>query len=143
MIYKKSLSCCFEKQRMPILKKLIFKKCLPSYNINIKKHLKRTKVYLHSVHVLFKSTRVVRVLTGRKAGTGEQKGPFIQNEFIFLLNFVNLGEYRRNDIFVYLEYCAPAWCRSAHTRLIDSVLNDASGLPIWRFSSQIPGIWRF
>ena len=23
------------------------------------------------------------------------------------------------------EYCAPAWCRSAHTRLIDRVLNDA------------------
>ena len=23
------------------------------------------------------------------------------------------------------EYCAPAWCRSAHTRLIDSVLDDA------------------
>ena len=23
------------------------------------------------------------------------------------------------------EYCAPAWCRRAHTRLIDSVLNDA------------------
>ena len=23
------------------------------------------------------------------------------------------------------EYCAPIWCRSAHTRLIDSVLNDA------------------
>ena len=23
------------------------------------------------------------------------------------------------------EYCAPFWCRSAHTRLIDSVLNDA------------------
>ena len=23
------------------------------------------------------------------------------------------------------EYCAPLWCRSAHTRLIDSVLNDA------------------
>ena len=22
------------------------------------------------------------------------------------------------------EYCAPVWCRSAHTRLIDSVLND-------------------
>ena len=22
------------------------------------------------------------------------------------------------------EYCAPTWCRSAHTRLIDSVLND-------------------
>ena len=23
------------------------------------------------------------------------------------------------------EYCSPVWCRSAHTRLIDSVLNDA------------------
>ena len=23
------------------------------------------------------------------------------------------------------EYCAPIWCRSAHTRLINSVLNDA------------------
>ena len=23
------------------------------------------------------------------------------------------------------EYCAPVWCRSAHTRLIDNVLNDA------------------
>ena len=23
------------------------------------------------------------------------------------------------------EYCAPVWCRSGHTRLIDSVLNDA------------------
>ena len=23
------------------------------------------------------------------------------------------------------EYCAPVWCRSAHTRLVDSVLNDA------------------
>ena len=27
-----------------------------------------------------------------------------------------------------VEYCAPVWCRRAHTRLIDSVLNDA--LPI-------------
>ena len=24
-----------------------------------------------------------------------------------------------------VQYCAPVWCRSAHTRLIDSVLNDA------------------
>ena len=23
------------------------------------------------------------------------------------------------------EYCAPVWCRSAHTRLINNVLNDA------------------
>ena len=23
------------------------------------------------------------------------------------------------------EYCAPVWCQSTHTRLIDSILNDA------------------
>ena len=28
-------------------------------------------------------------------------------------------------IYLTAEYCAPAWCRSAHTRLIDCVLNDA------------------
>ena len=26
------------------------------------------------------------------------------------------------------EYCAPVWCRSAHTRLIDRPVNDASRL---------------
>ena len=31
-------------------------------------------------------------------------------------------------VYLTAEYCAPVWCRSAHTRLIDSVLNDA--LPI-------------
>ena len=28
-------------------------------------------------------------------------------------------------IYFTAEYCAPVWCRSAHTRLIDSVLNNA------------------
>ena len=28
-------------------------------------------------------------------------------------------------IYLTAEYCAPAWCRSAHTSLINSVLNDA------------------
>ena len=28
-------------------------------------------------------------------------------------------------VYTTAEYCAPVWCRSAHTRLIDSVLNDA------------------
>ena len=27
-------------------------------------------------------------------------------------------------VYLTAEYCAPVWCRSAHTRLIDSVLND-------------------
>ena len=29
------------------------------------------------------------------------------------------------------EYCAPVWCRSAHTRLIDNVLNDALRIVTW------------
>ena len=28
-------------------------------------------------------------------------------------------------VYTTTEYCAPVWCCSAHTRLIDSVLNDA------------------
>ena len=28
-------------------------------------------------------------------------------------------------VYTTAEYCAPVWCRSAHTRLIDSALNDA------------------
>ena len=28
-------------------------------------------------------------------------------------------------VYLTAEYCAPVWCRSAHTRLIDNVLNDA------------------
>ena len=28
-------------------------------------------------------------------------------------------------VYLTAEYCVPVWCRSAHTRLIDSVLNDA------------------
>ena len=28
-------------------------------------------------------------------------------------------------VYLTAEYCAPVWCRSAHTRLIDSVLNGA------------------
>ena len=30
-----------------------------------------------------------------------------------------------SQVYSTAEYCAPVWCRSAHTRLIDSVLNDA------------------
>ena len=29
-------------------------------------------------------------------------------------------------VYATAEYCAPVWCRSAHTRLTDIVLNDAS-----------------
>ena len=31
-------------------------------------------------------------------------------------------------VYATAEYCAPVWCRNAHTRLIDSVFNDALGI---------------
>ena len=31
-------------------------------------------------------------------------------------------------VYSIVEYCAPVWCRSAHTRLIDSVLNNVLGI---------------
>ena len=34
------------------------------------------------------------------------------------------------------EYCTPVWCRSAHTRLIDSVLNDALRNSYWMPASH-------
>ena len=36
------------------------------------------------------------------------------------------------------EYCAPVWCRSAHTRLIDSVLNDALRMVTGSHSNGLP-----
>ena len=36
-----------------------------------------------------------------------------------------VGVLRDCLIYSTAEYCAPAWCRSAHTRLIDSALNEA------------------
>ena len=37
------------------------------------------------------------------------------------------------------EYCAPVWCRSAHTRLIDSVLNDGLVHNYWMPASHSNG----
>ena len=42
--------------------------------------------------------------------------------------FQNHGNSRADPFNSRVGYCAPAWCRSAHTRLIDPVINDA--LPI-------------
>ena len=36
-----------------------------------------------------------------------------------------LGTAALSLIYFTADYCAPVWCRSAHTRLIESVLNDA------------------
>ena len=46
------------------------------------------------------------------------------NKFHFLL-FLLRRIATLSLVYSTAEYCAPVWCRSAHSRLIDSVLNDA------------------
>ena len=75
--------------------------------------LDRALTYRHHFEALFKklSTRVS--LLRRLAGSGWGAGvKTLRTAALFL-------------IYSTAEYCAPAWCRSAHTRLIDSVPNDA------------------
>ena len=73
--------------------------------------LDRALTYRHHLEALRKklSTRVS--LLRRLAGSGWGAG----------------AKTLRTAALIYstAEYCAPAWCRSAHTRLIDSVFNDA------------------
>ena len=40
-------------------------------------------------------------------------------------NAKTLGIATLSLVYSTAEYCAPVWCRSAHTRFIDSALNDA------------------
>ena len=75
--------------------------------------LDRSLTFRHHVEALRKklSTRVtlLRRLVGSGWGTGAK----------------TLRTAALSLVYSTAEYCAPVWCRSAHTRLIDSVLNDA------------------
>ena len=75
--------------------------------------LDRALTYRHHLEALRKklSTRVslLRQLEGSGWGAGAK----------------TLRTAALSLIYSTAEYCAPAWCRSAHTRLIDSILNDA------------------
>ena len=75
--------------------------------------LDRALTYRHHLETLRKklSTRVS--LLRRLAGSGWGAGA------------KTLRTAALSLIYSSAEYCAPAWCRSAHTRLIDSVLHDA------------------
>ena len=75
--------------------------------------LDRSLTFRHHLEALRKklSTRVtlLRQLTGSGWGAGAK----------------TLRTAALSLVYSTAEYCAPVWCRSAHTRLIDSVLNDA------------------
>ena len=74
--------------------------------------LDRELTYRHHLEALRKelSTRVLllRQLAGSEWGTGAK----------------TLRTAALSLIYLTAEYCAPVWCRSAHTSLINSVLND-------------------
>ena len=75
--------------------------------------LDRSLTFRHHLEALRKklSTRVtlLRQLAGSGWGTGAK----------------TLRTAALSLVYSTVEYCARVWCRSAHTRLIDSVLNDA------------------
>ena len=83
---------------------------VPTY-LDVK--LNRALTFRHHLEALRKklSTRVS--LLRRLAGSGWNAGA------------KTLRTAALSIIYSTAEYCAPAWCRSAHTRLIDSVRNDA------------------
>ena len=75
--------------------------------------LDRSLTFRHHLKALHKklSTRVA--LSRRLVGSGWDEGP---------------KTLRISALFLFYstaEYCAPVWCHSAHTRLVDSILNDA------------------
>ena len=85
--------------------------CPVPTNLGVK--LDRALTYRHHLEALRKklSTRVL--LLRRLAGSGWGAGAKILRTAALSL------------IYITVKYCAPAWCRSAHTRLTDSVFDDA------------------
>ena len=75
--------------------------------------LDRSLTYRHHLEALRKKLTTRVALLRRLAGSGWGAGA------------KTLRIAALSLIYSTAEYCAPVWCRSAHTRLIDSVLNDA------------------
>ena len=75
--------------------------------------LDRSLTFRHHLEALRKKPTMRVTLMRRLAGSGWGAGA------------KTLRTAALSLVYSTAEYCAPVWCRSAHTRLIDSVLNDA------------------
>ena len=75
--------------------------------------LDRSLTFRHHLEALRKKLTTRVALMRRLAGSGWGAGA------------KTLRTAALSLVYSTVEYCAPVWCRSAHTRLIDSVLNDA------------------
>ena len=78
--------------------------------------LDRSLTFRHHLEALRKKLTTRVALMRRLAGSGWGAGT------------KTLRTAALSLIYSTAEYCAPVWCRSAHTRLIDSALNDALSL---------------
>ena len=85
--------------------------CHTPFYLGVK--LDRSITFRHNLVVLRKKLSSRVTLLRRLVGSGWGAG--VKTLRIATLSLVYLTA----------EYCAPVWCRSAHTRLIDSVLKDA------------------
>ena len=75
--------------------------------------LDRSLTFCHHLEALRKKLYTRVTLLRRLAGSGWSAGA------------KTLRTAALSLVYSTAEFCAPVWCRSAHTRLIDSVLNDA------------------
>ena len=100
---KRELKVCNNGRRLPF--------CLTPTYLGVK--LDRSLTFCHHLVILRKKLSSCVTLLRQLVGSGWGAGA--KTLRIATLSLV----YSTS------EYCAPVWCRSAHTRLIDSVLNDA------------------
>ena len=75
--------------------------------------LDRSLTFRHHLETLRKKLATCVTLLRRLAGSGWGAGA------------KTLRTAALSLVYATADYCSPVWCRSAHTRFIDSVLNDA------------------
>ena len=100
---KRELNVCSNGKRLPFCP-------VPTY-LGVK--LDRSLTFRHHLEALRKKLTTRVALMRRLAGSGWGAGA------------KTLRTAALSLVYSTAEYCAPVWCRSAHTRLIDSVLNHA------------------
>ena len=74
-----------------------------------KKRNGRWSEAIRSIYIIYIKVKLLMRLVGSRWGAGFET---LRTVFLSL-------------IYSTAEYCAPGWCLNTHTRLIDSVLNDA------------------
>ena len=112
------------------------KTVMAAFHLNNREIKHELKVYNNNILLLFCSThlevKLDRLLTFRHHLVASHKQ--LSSRVTLLMRLVGSGwdadskTLRTASLFLVYStvgYCTPVWCRSAHTRLIISILNDA------------------